>query len=99
MLELGVEVNLGFFLVKGWLRFGLGLESASGLVLGLLLGFGLGLNWGCDIFLTCSAQPPHPLQVHIIRQFHVLGVDLQDLQPASRVGDPNVNLPVKPSCR
>lgn len=55
-LELGLdgsEVNLGFF----WLW----LELGSGLVLWLLLGLGLGLNWGCHLFLTCSAQPPHPL--------------------------------------
>jgi len=43
--------------------------------------------------------PAHPLQVDVIGQFHVFGVDLQDLQPTCRIWDSNVNLTVKPAWR
>lgn len=48
---------------------------------------------------TTSKTVSHPLQVDIVRQLHVFGVDLQDLQSASGVGDPDVDLPVEPACK
>lgn len=58
---MGVEVNVGLELEGEFRVFWLRLVLGLGLVLGLLLGLGLELNWGCHLFLTCSAQPPHPL--------------------------------------
>lgn len=34
-------------------------------------------------------------QVNIISQLHVLGVNLENLQPSSSIRDTNVNFPVK----
>lgn len=37
----------------------------------------------------------HLLEVHVVGQFHVLGVYLEDLQSACGVRDADVHLPVK----
>ena len=42
------------------------------------------------------SHPANDLQIHIVVQLHVLGVDAQDLQTSSLIWDSNVNLAVKP---
>ena len=39
------------------------------------------------------------LQVHVIREFHVLGVDAQHFQPAGRVRNANVHFPIESACK
>lgn len=39
----------------------------------------------------------HSLQIHILRKFHVLGVDSQNLEPTDLIWDTDVNFPVEPA--
>lgn len=65
------------------------------------------------IFLDSSLQLPensylktpgqlssllHLFQVHIIRQLHVLGMDLKNFQTSCSIRDSNIYLPVKATC-
>lgn len=40
----------------------------------------------------------HLLEIDVVGELHVLGVDPHDLQPAGRVRNSNVNLAIKPTC-
>ncbi|TFB02298.1 hypothetical protein CCMA1212_006004 [Trichoderma ghanense] len=51
-----------------------------------------GSNIGTDVTVGLGSDL---LEVDVVGQLHVLGVDLENLQTASRVGDANVNLAVE----